>query len=433
MSSQRGKLAVALACTAIPYVLLTFHYSTTHLEATTSERKKLDLSAYWSVIHDAQRLLDSLNATESLKPDEAKGRNLVVGLAREIPVTNLAVFLNSLRKVSSADVLLFVDEPSKDAEIMALKKNGVDLRFYDPESFEPPWLRSYHPSSFRWPLIAEALKDLNYDGVLFADVRDTAFQKDPFDGTISDKFYAVHGVESRTIGQCGWNGGWIKDCFGEKKLRALSNKPILCSGVSLATSFHVALKYAQQMAAVIAHEDFKKCERNGVDQGVHNVLVHDNMVLGSQIVPQRASRVANLQAKVAIVHNNNVLRASDRTPVAVVHQYDRFPDLAAFYYRTYGLPEQQAGDIIGGGGPATDACAAYEVRPNVDLFKAKCDLTATSGTSVRDCCKSCNRAQNCNGFTLAGSLCYLKTCRTPVTDIRMPGASSGFLRDGQPR
>jgi len=63
------------------------------------------------------------------------------------------------------------------------------------------------------------------------DVRDSMFQANPFSFTpelVSDPaggagtqdyispsfFYAFKGVESRTIGQCGWNGGWIKDCFG---------------------------------------------------------------------------------------------------------------------------------------------------------------------------------------------------------------------------
>lgn len=49
------------------------------------------------------------------------------------------------------------------------------------------------------------------------DVRDSMFQSDPFAFTPTDKpfFHAFAGVESRTIGECGWNGGWVKDCFGE--------------------------------------------------------------------------------------------------------------------------------------------------------------------------------------------------------------------------
>lgn len=65
------------------------------------------------------------------------------------------------------------------------------------------------------------------------DVRDSMFQDNPFvftpalvkdvsGGTMDDDykspsfFYAFKGVESRSIEQCGWNGGWIKDCFGQQ-------------------------------------------------------------------------------------------------------------------------------------------------------------------------------------------------------------------------
>ena len=57
------------------------------------------------------------------------------------------------------------------------------------------------------------------------DVRDSFFQIDPFSFTPAPIkssqysppfFYIFTGVESRTIGQCGWNGGWIKDCFGDQ-------------------------------------------------------------------------------------------------------------------------------------------------------------------------------------------------------------------------
>ena len=65
----------------------------------------------------------------------------------------------------------------------------------------------------------------SYNRVWMIDVRDSFFQADPFSFTPSPSpgslysksfFYIFTGVESRTIGQCGWNGGWIKVCFGDK-------------------------------------------------------------------------------------------------------------------------------------------------------------------------------------------------------------------------
>lgn len=59
--------------------------------------------------------------------------------------------------------------------------------------------------------------------------------------------YAFHGVESMKIGECGWNGGWVKDCFGDQVLALIKERPILCSGVSIgdtpAMMLYVTLMY----------------------------------------------------------------------------------------------------------------------------------------------------------------------------------------------
>lgn len=363
----------------VPYMLLSYHMT----------REEPNLDGYYATIASAERVLNSLNKTD-----------LVIGLASGIPVTNLAIFAGSLRAVSNARLVIFID--SVDDEIRALaRRRNIEFILCGTHNF--------HPSTFRWPLIAEYLAQHRFRGVLFADVRDTAFQADPFrllDGT----FQTFQGV-SKKIGECGWNGGWIRDCFGEKKLRSVAQKPILCSGVSLA-DYDLALNYAQSMTRVIQQKNFKNCERNGVDQGVHNVLVHDGRVQ-ARVIPQTDALIANLQARIANVKNNLVYRAKDNQKVAVVHQYDRFPDLAKHYVDTYA--------------PSTsNHCSNYELHPNVDLFKAKCDLTVTTGTANSDCCKACNSNSKCKSWTLAGSLCYLKVCDKAVTNVRMQGAVSAF-------
>ena len=56
-----------------------------------------------------------------------------------------------------------------------------------------------------------------YKYVWMIDVRDSMFQGDPFEMISGENsaFYTFKGVEDKLISQCGWNGGWIKDCFGE--------------------------------------------------------------------------------------------------------------------------------------------------------------------------------------------------------------------------
>ena len=55
--------------------------------------------------------------------------------------------------------------------------------------------------------------------VLLADVRDMAFQSDPFKIVGSEGLYVFNGVETMTIGNDGWNGGWVRDCFGPEMVK----------------------------------------------------------------------------------------------------------------------------------------------------------------------------------------------------------------------
>lgn len=113
----------------------------------------------------------------------------------------------------------------------------------------------------------------------------------------------------------------MKDCFGSSLLSVIGSKPIICSGVS-AGSTAAVLRYTQMMSDIILSDEshpstgskwkevvgaakFPTCERNGVDQGVHNVLLHHGVLEEAKISiktwQQSSSPVANMQAKVAIL------------------------------------------------------------------------------------------------------------------------------------
>ena len=155
---------------------------------------------------------------------------------------------------------------------------------------------------------------------------------------------------------------------------------------------------------------------------MHNVLMHENEVKHAQIISQRTALVANLQAKVAQVDpRSHQVRNPQGAVVSVVHQYDRFPNLAAFYYETYARS-------IPGAVPDASACASYDVRNDVDAFKGRCDLAVSGGAHPADCCVKCQKMTSCRAWTLAGSQCYLKTCSAFGPLARMPGAVSGVKK-----
>ena len=73
---------------------------------------------------------------------------------------------------------------------------------------------------------------------MFSDVRDTVFQDNIFkhiDYINKPGFYAFLEQKPTTIAQCGWNSGWVKDCFGDTGLNKVGSHIISCSGTSIAT------------------------------------------------------------------------------------------------------------------------------------------------------------------------------------------------------
>ena len=279
------------------------------------------------------------------------GRRVVLGLAKGVDAPLLYRFVRSLRAVTSAattDVVLFLhgeDAPAASPLAWALAAYGVDVQRFDPSAFAEARHRGYHPSSYRWLLMREWLRSpaaaaRGYEAVLFADVRDVVFAADPFapmasagagaaGQALAPAFYAFLEARPRTIAECGWNAGWVRDCFGEAGLREVGGSVISCSGTSLAT-----WAAAQVYAALLADElSTNACERNGADQGVHNYVVFGGRLRAALAAAGAGELtvVSNEEGWVGTVQSMNTL-TRDRAgrllnergvPYAIVHQYDR--------------------------------------------------------------------------------------------------------------
>jgi hypothetical protein len=196
------------------------------------------------------------------------------------------------------------------------------------------------------------------------DVRDSFFQSDPFAfiDPSSPSFHVFNGQESFPISKCGWNSGWIRDCFGENLLAQVGGHSIICSGVSAGTT-DIVMDYLHMMSEIVQghnipkpletisksmetgtmvnivnrrtdlHHSFPTCERNGVDQGIHNVLVHSQAIPQLKIWDQGTGFVANMQAQVAKYDpGSHVVSNRMNQPSAVVHQYDRNPALQHYLF-----------------------------------------------------------------------------------------------------
>jgi len=378
--------------------------------------------------------------TAAMKPAAAGTRDLMLGMAQDTDPKNLIVFCASLRAVTEADAVIFINTPIPQQHTEIASKYRITLKAFDLQSFAPT-VQAFHPSTLRWGMMQKYLADpavrAQYARVWMADVRDSYFQLDPFamlpQGQLG--FLTFKGVEDKKIKDCGWNGKWIEDCFSRSTYERVADNQIICSGVSMGDTNSV-YEYLGLMSGVISHtgaesevlgSKFPGCERNGVDQGVHNVLVHKKMIPNMITYDHKKGPVANLQAKLSTVRGIEV-RNQQKEKVAVVHQYDRVPELQRALFKRYVY-------WVDTDNPLAEwayepACASFSYKDNFDQFKGVCDMKMQGGaTSAASCCKYCKNVPGCVAFTFYSAKCFLKNCSTQSgAASALAGAVSGALK-----
>lgn len=357
---------------------------------------------------------------------EERKKDLVIGMAKSLLEEQLAIFAASLRdyaKAEDVDVVIFIDAPSSNRMKEIAKKYAVKLEIFDQKAMPHP---TYHPSTYRWPMIHSYLSSHQdqYRRVLTADVRDTYFQANPFPLIFHNKereeksesneeeleeeeeeaFWVFEDDPNKMISDCYWNSGWIHACFGMEVLQSLADRNIYCSGISAGTT-KAMLGYTNLMTEKINQEDFHTCERNGVDQGMHNVFIHQGQIQHLHRMDQFTGVVANLQSFVGKMRESDYhVTNIEGEEYAVIHQYDRHPELAKVYLQRYVYWDRSEGGAV---------CQQYEIIRGGDLLAGTCDINPAGGIDADMCCKVCDREKGCQGFAHVGGTCFLKSCNGP--------------------
>lgn len=356
--------------------------------------------------------------------------HLILGLAADTDAKSFVMFCASIRDVSSnIDVIIFVNSPIPSRHIDIAERYNIVLYEYDHHRLEPSFIRSYHPSSIRWILFDRLLRDSNnqkikqYSEILFADVRDTILQSDPFllIPDLSSQFITVLENNGVTIGACGWNSGWVLDCFGQEILNKVANLNILCSGIGI-TTIDVAQQYLHTMSSILLGQNkdlgkkFPQCERNGVDQGLHNVLVHLGRIPHLYIKSEDNFLITHLQSS-KLTPTADILKSIDGKPYAVVHQYDRWHSLQValavkYIYWTNCEDEETSWND-------EEQCSNYTYVTGVDIFAGMCDIGSFRALTSSSCCAACDRKQRieknglirqCDAFAYTDGICFFKSC-----------------------
>lgn len=358
-----------------------------------------------------------------------RAKDLVIGMALGIDPISLAIFCYSLNKTApTAGVVLFVNKEIISTFPLENLPNIVFIevsRSLLSESF-----KKFHPSSSRWLIFHQYLMKRNrykrFERIWMLDVRDTVFQSNPFAvfDNEAESFHVFQEDGEMLIEQCGWNSKWISDCFHHTIFRYVSNKYIICSGVSAGTTALV-MKYLNITVSLFSGMNVQNiyqhflpaCERNGVDQGIHNVIIHKNLIPSIKVHTEKdkdAAYVVNMQASQSfqIVDGHQIVNHR-LEPFAVVHQYDRNYELHRALGKIY-VPSLNLEDPLSEWQTTLACTSTYKLIVERDAFFGKCDMKITSSLTVAGCCEHCSSAKEpnrqCQAFAFVGGKCFLKSC-----------------------
>jgi hypothetical protein len=158
---------------------------------------------------------------------------------------------------------------------------------------------------------------------MLSDLRDVLFLADPFDFEIGNGVSCFLEDERFSLGDQVNNRGWLTGGYGDEVFDELRDRPISCSGITIGAAGAVRT-YLETMVGELM---LLKRQFRGMDQGVHNYILHKGLV------PQ-ARLLGNVDGPVLTVglmdpDSALALFRRRRPEVKVVHQYDRQPQLAA--------------------------------------------------------------------------------------------------------
>lgn len=242
-------------------------------------------------------------------------RPVILGIARGHTAAQLRPFILSLRRTGYAgDVGLFVDKLPPDA-LELLRDQGVQFHAFPDRYFvqtrrffprlaaalAPPDRRRearvtfaqyyLHLIDARWAAYSAFLDSVRglYTHVMFTDVKDVIFQREPFAFAWKAAFCSFAEGLGVPIRDQSHTRGWIEKGFGTAVARDLGAKPVVCAGVSFA-EMDAAHEYLRLMCDHLVRIN----SRGLVDQGVHNYLLHTGALKSAHVYTLEETPVLHL-------------------------------------------------------------------------------------------------------------------------------------------
>lgn len=167
----------------------------------------------------------------------------------------------------------------------------------------------------------------SYRRVMITDLKDVVFQRNPFEAEPDAPLSCFLESRRHCIGTCAINRRLVETAYGTEEVARLADRPISCSGVTIGSQAGM-LEYLRLMTRALMR---LRRQYGGLDQGVHNHLLHTGAIPGVKAVENDEGAVMTLgyvrPEEMRFDEEGRLLDRHGRV-VPVLHQYDRHPELA---------------------------------------------------------------------------------------------------------
>lgn len=264
-------------------------------------------------------------------------KNVVLGTALNYGPRELNNFAKSFREFNkNDDIVLIVDRDFKMFEFF--EKYNIQPIFFESRLF-----MDTHINNSRFIRYLEFILDniTKYDRIFLTDTRDIVFQDDPFKDLDMDCMHFFAEDDASRIGECQFNGPWIRMVFGDETLEQLKDKRVICAGTTLGSTGNMT-KYLTMMMDVFHQlkEKNPNAYRINVDQGIHNYIAHStDRYFPNGTIKDNGDIVGTVgltmsKDPAAVTIEDDIVLVKGKKP-AVIHQYDRWPSLTELFHKKY--------------------------------------------------------------------------------------------------
>lgn len=272
-------------------------------------------------------------------------QDIVIGAVDGYEWPQCDLWANSLKMSGYTGRKALIVYDASDDFLAWATREGFEIVRAEKNPAQPVYWKRYFD-------IWKAAKQLRLDEaryVIHTDVRDVVFQRNPSEWLTTHWTMPVMVVSEAIKHKDTWfNRECTKQAFGEEAYELLADEEVYCSGV-------IAGIWADGLNELFL-QIFLLCRGSAVancDQAAMNIIVNSRAwgVAANEGFGDLAAMDRGWACHCAVsldpamrqfltedppVIDGDTVKTSDGKPFAIVHQYDRIPELAAAFARKYG-------------------------------------------------------------------------------------------------